>query len=198
MQRSTQQNFFSQQSSQPSYIPNPNNLITADEKKERDTLVNDIQNIIYALHFEKGPLPQGKIDNFSLLFFAMIESIFLEPLPWQKIKVAEGPKYTVMYGFLKTMQQSLAELDGSLLAAAKSEHCGQYDRVKTLLGGELSLSKDGYTAIAKALGTIQNQPGYLIDEMITRVENFFKTLEQKYTLSVYNAIAHHKRQSPGY
>lgn len=153
-------------------------VLTISEKTDRDFLVKDIQNVIYALKFEKGPLPQGRIQNFSLLFFALIEQAFLEPLPWQKITVKEGPKTPAMYAVLKAAIRSLNTLNPDFLIKAKEEHAGQYDRVKTLLGGELSLNKNGYTAFAQFLGTINNQPGYLVNEIILRVDQLLDELKQ--------------------
>lgn len=150
------------------------------EEKSRERLIEDIQNLIYALGFEKGPQPKGRIDNFSLLFFAMIESAFLEPLPWQKISIADGPKSRAMYALLKAAIQALKTMDPEILADAKASHKGKYDLVKTVFGGELSLAESNYAGFAKTMGTITNQPGYLVDKVLTSVEGMLRDLCSKH------------------
>ncbi|STX28865.1 U-box domain [Legionella beliardensis] len=154
--------------------------LTELEKKERDHLLEDIQNLIYALGFETGPQPRGRIDNFSLLFFALIEKAMLEPLPWQKIKVAPGPKPQAIYNVLKAAIASLKEMNPQLLENAKTQHKGVYDVVKTVFAGELSLNQNHYTSFAKAMGTINNQPGYLADQILKRTSEMIECVRSKH------------------
>lgn len=164
-------------------MPKPSAQLTNQEENECKTLTTDIQNIIYALGFEKGPIPQGRIDNFSLLFFALIEQFFLKPLPWQTIEVnKKGPTVPAMYDVLKAAIRALQELNPEILNEAKKEHDGQYDRVQTLLGGKKSLRKDGYAYVARFFGTIKNQPGYYVDQMVTRADRLLADLCHQYSI----------------
>lgn len=150
--------------------------LTYTQAKERDTLVDDIQNLIYALGFERGPQPRGRIDNFALVFFAMVEKAFLEPLPWQKIKVRPGPKPNAMYSVMQASIRALKETNPAILENAKAEHEGQYDLVKTWFGGEKSLAAGGYVTVAKNMGTISYQPGDLVSSVITRADLFLQEI----------------------
>lgn len=153
------------------------------ETKECERLIDDVQNLIYALHFEQGPRPKGRIDNFSLLFLAVIEQACLPPLPWQKIKVNEGPKPPAMYEILKAAKLSLKETNPIILENAKAKYEGQYDVVKTVFAGEKSLGNKGYGAFAQAMGTITNQPGDLVNIAIKKVDLFFQKFVNKTTLT---------------
>lgn len=140
--------------------------------KIRDTLINDAQNLIYALGFETGPKPKGRIDNFALLFFAIIEQALLEPLPWQKIKVHPGPKPRAMYEILKACIRALKEGNIEILENAKIQYAGQYELVKTWFGGEKSLENSGYASFARTMGTVSGQPGDHIYQLLAKVEPF--------------------------
>jgi len=146
--------------------------LSYSDQKIRDKLIDDVQNLIFALGFETGPKPRGRIDNFALLFFAMIEQALLEPLPWQKIKVNTGPKSQEMYQTLKAAIRALKETNPEILEKAKLQNAEKYDLVKTWLGGELSLGKSGYAVFAQTMGTINNQPGDHVSRLLREVEKF--------------------------
>jgi hypothetical protein len=158
--------------------------------KERQVLINDLKNLIYALKFEVGPQPRGSIQNDSLVFFAIVEHMLLQPLPWQKIKVAEGPKNDHMYQVLKAAIRALKELNKDLLSASKQSHNGQYDCVQTTLKGNLSIAQHrGYAGFAQSMGTISNQPGLLVHGILQRVELCFKQIEERYP----NSLVHEQK-----
>jgi hypothetical protein len=148
--------------------------ISEQDKKKHDDLINDIQNLIWALGFETGPKPKGRIDNLALVFFALIEQAFLEPLPWQKIHVATGPKDFAMYHVLQAAISAIKVLNPGILYKAKLVNAGKYDLIETLLdklvGGERSIHDGGYVKIANTFGTITSQPGYLVNELIKQTE----------------------------
>ncbi len=171
-----QRDFFHLRPQVPTPPPEKKPLNNADQEKLRDDLLDDIQNIIWALKFETGPQPQGSIQNFSLLFFAMIESTLLPPLPWQKIQVAEGPKNESMYEILKAAKRSLKELDPSFLVNCKEQCMHQYDQVQPLLTQARSLSDSKYARFAKKVGTVSNQPGYWVSSVIKKVESHLPAL----------------------
>jgi len=156
--------------------------LSSQEKGALNTLISDLKNLVYALQFERGPLPRNPIQNDSLLVFAFIAQIFVDPLPWQKIVVKEGPKTDIMYEMLKTAIRALEELKPSILEQARSRYAGQFDVVKTMFAGERSLSTSGYAAFAKHMGTIQDQPGYLVDQILTRVNTMLSHLKQTYNI----------------
>ncbi|STX52079.1 U-box domain [Legionella busanensis] len=174
-QRTQQRQSTTSNSRQSNY-----NVLTETEKKAYDVLITDIQNLIYALGFEKGPRPRGKIDNFSRLFFAGIESDFLEPLPWQKIKVAPGPKPQTIYNVLKAAISSLKDMDPRVLENSKAQYKGEYDRVKNILGGQLSLNQNSYDLFAKTMGPIKNQPGYLANQILKQVSEMHECIRSKH------------------
>jgi U-box domain len=144
------------------------------QQKIRDALIEDTQNLIYALKFETGPLPKGRIDNFALLFFALIEQAFLEPLPWQKIKVHPGPRPLAMYEVLKAAIRALKETNPQILERAKTQYSGQYELVKTWLGGEKTLENSGYAHFAQFMGTVSGQPGDHIYRLLAKIEPFLQ------------------------
>lgn len=166
--------------------------LTSAEERERDLIVREIQDIIFALGFEAGPKRQGRINNPSLLFFALIEQGFLKPMPWQKIKISKGPKTLAMYDVLKAAIRALNELDPEVLTTARSQHARQYDRVKTLRG-EFSLGQNTYASVAHMSGTIKNQPGDLVNQVLLRVNYLLAELCRKYPAEVRQNMPRHTR-----
>ncbi len=150
----------------------------AEKENLRKELLDDVQNLIWALRFESGPKPRGTIQNFSLLFLALVESAMSEPLAWQKIEVAEGPKNESMYQILKAATRALKHLDLSILENSKNQYRHQYDQVKPKIGPVRSLSDSKYAKFAKTIGSISNQPGSLVFNMINKVEKQLRTLCQ--------------------
>lgn len=144
------------------------------DKNDYEKKINDVQNLIYALKFEEGPKPRGRIDNMALLFFALIEHACLKQLPWQTIKVAEGPKSVAMFHVLKAAKSSLEQNNPEILDESIERYKGQYDLVKPLLGEEKSLSDGGYVNFAAAVGTIKDQPGYLVYKKVTEVKDLLQ------------------------
>ncbi|MBA2709631.1 MAG: hypothetical protein H0U57_03440 [Tatlockia sp.] len=51
-------------------------MLKHSEKLVRDWLINNIQDLIYALKFETGPKPKGKVDNLALFVVTVIEQEF--------------------------------------------------------------------------------------------------------------------------
>jgi hypothetical protein len=100
---------------------------------------------------------------------------------WQNIVVAAKPKVDVpMHAVLRAAISSLKELRPELLHEERTRWKGLYDVVHTWLGGLKSLGNGGYVEVAKAMGTIKNQPGYLIDQILIRVDFMLNDLCQKY------------------
>lgn len=164
------------------HIAMPDHKITlyGHERKERETLIQDIKNLIFALGFEQGPHSQGTITNPSLLFFAFIETIFLPSQPWQKIKIQEGPKSETMYAVLKAAIQALEEINKEILNQAIEASAHTHDLVKTKFGGQISLSNGGYAKLARMMGTVNDQPGYLVDQILARVNYMLNQLYLKH------------------
>ncbi len=132
-----------------------------NENTAREMLLQDIQNLIWALRFEEGPVPRGTIDRWDGFFFAVIEKMLTSPNEWQKIKVSAGPTLPAMYIVLVAAKQALKRLDIEILNKAKSDNKGNYDCVQ------------------KKLGTITNQPGDLVHKILTRVEAMINILRHK-------------------
>lgn len=155
-----------------------------EEKEKRNTLIQDIKNLIYALGFEEGPRSQGTITNPSLLAFALIETIFLPSQPWQKIKIQDGPKSAIMHTVLKAAIQALEEINKEVLNQAIEASAHTHDLVKTKFGGEVSLSNGGYAKLALMAGTVNGQPGYLVDQILARVNYMLNQLSLKHASQV--------------
>lgn len=141
------------------------------ENIKRESLITDIQELIYALKFEVDK----RIRDY--------------PLPWEKIAVAEGPVVPeAMHDVLLTAIKALKELNPDLLRRKKEKYQGQYDRVRTRFNGEKSLGGGGYVGFAKAMGTIKNQPGYLIDNILIRVDLMLNDLCKDHANQVQRVV----------
>jgi hypothetical protein len=165
--------------------------IHPSDQKECNALIDDIQNLIYALKFEDGPRSKGPdIPAFMVISLAL-ESI---PLPWQEIVVSEGPKSQAMYLVLKAAIEAIKQLNPQILNNVKENYIGQFDLVKTMFGGEIPLSQGGYANFAYVVGTITNQPGYHINQILDRVDLLLLNLGEKYPLHCQQNID--QSQSP--
>ncbi len=110
------------------------------------------------------------------MFIAMFERV--DPLPWQKIQVAEGPKRECMYVILKAAIDALKQLDETILENCKQLYADQYDIVQPTFGAVKSLGHSKYATFAKTMGTITNQPGHLVYNIINKVEKVLPMLCQ--------------------
>lgn len=158
-------------------------LLNANDQEVRQDLVNDIHNLIWALHFEDSMQPPASSRANSYIR-AFLPGFFGPPVPrqaWQDIVVATGPVFQVpMHAVLRAAIDALNLLQPELLHRERTQWKGVYDVVHTLLGGDKSLGNGGYANFAKAMGTIKNQPGYLIDQILIRVDFMLNDLCQKY------------------
>lgn len=125
------------------------NVLNMQERTPlHDALIDDIQNLIYILNFETGPRHNGN----------------------GKIHISEGPKnIEAMHAVLKAAIEAVKNLDPTILSDTLEKYAHQYDVVWTYIRGQVSLSNGGYASIAKKLGTVKDQPGYLIDQVVSRV-----------------------------
>ena len=128
---------------------NTNIELTIEDKLARDELIKDIQDIIYALGFERG-------------------------LP--KIKIKTGPTVPPMYEVLKAAIRSLKELDEDIINSAKKQYDGQYDLVRSLLYGTISLGKSNNFEFVRQLDSVIDQPGFVIDKILERVTHLLNNL----------------------
>lgn len=171
------QHFFAAPTITPS---KPVIVLNAAQVKLRNELISDIQNLIWALGFESGPQPQEITDNFSLLIFAFF--IRPDPLPFHTLKIDQGPKNECMYWVLRSTISALMRYDRSILENAKLEHAGEYDLVKTVFGGTVSINAGGYVDLATFFGTVNHQPGYLVNQLVKKAEQFLPTLAPNYSV----------------
>lgn len=172
----------------PQRVPD---MLNSYDQDARQDLINDIQNLIWALHFEDSmqPPPPSRANSYIRSF---LPGFFGPPVPrqaWHDIVVATGPVMaTPMHAVLRAAIDALKLLRPEFLHEERTRWKGVYDVVHTLLGGDKSLGNGGYVEFAKAMGTIKNQPGYLIDQILIRVEFMLNDLCQKYP----QQINHHR------
>lgn len=181
---SNPQHFFAAPTITPS---KPVIILNGAQLKQRDALISDIQNLIWALGFEKGPQPREIIDNFSLMVFSFF--ISPDPLPWQTLKIDQGPKTECMYWVLRSTIDALMRYDRSILEYAKLEHAGEYDLVTTVLGGTLSINAGGYVDLATFFGTVNHQPGYLVNQLVKKAEQFLPKLAPNYSVPLTHSYS---------
>lgn len=140
------------------------------DKVKCKTLIKEIQHLIWALKFEKGPEPRGILDNSSPAFFPLIEDVLRQPLPWQKIEVVAGPLNDTMYCVLRAAKCAIEQLCPELFEKVKTNYEGRYNLVQPLRGE------------AKSISNAKNQPGDLVNKMVIRVQNMMDYLKEAYDI----------------
>ena len=155
-------------------------ILTLQDKMKCKILIKEVQHLIWALKFEKGPEPRGILDNSSPAFFPLIEDILRQPLPWQKIEVAAGPLNDTMYCVLKAAKCAIEQLCPELLEKAKTNYEGQYNLVQPLKGEVKSISNSDKFIVINCIGNAKNQPGDLVNKIVIRVQNMMDYLKQAY------------------
>jgi hypothetical protein len=134
--------------------------LSEDEKNAYDELMSDIQNVIWALGFERAPLKSIDTKVF-LSFFSLEQQASLEPL-WRKIVVADGLKTSAMHEVLKAAKLALQKFDIEKLNKVKKQYAGQYDISAQFL----------------------NQPGWHVNKILLRVNTMLEKLcEDKYAVN---------------
>lgn len=153
-----------------------NIAISAEDKYKRDILIKEIQNLIHGLGFNN----QGSGEEIPAFYaFNFIAELFSST----SCSIT-GPISAAMHEVLKAAVRALRELDPDILKNAKQQYAGQYDLVQPWLGEKVSLGMDSYASFAKSVGTVNNQSGDLVQQMLVRVEQMLQDLCSKYKNNV--------------
>lgn len=147
-------------------------------KQDKKALINEVQNLIYALGFEKWVEPKSRLDNApdAYTIFALAEKFISSNSSWKSIKVNHnGPTTPEMKAVLLAARDALVESNSELLSEAKQKNSG-YDKVQTLTSGMQSNSSTIGFFSDNLIGYSTNQPGNLVDNIVTKIDNYFKAV----------------------
>lgn len=96
------------------------------------------------------------------------------------IIIGDGPVNPAMILILDRAAKSLEELRPEILDQALSEYAHQYDLVKTLFGDKSLSDGGGFIALGRAIGTVKNQPGYLVFEAVQKTQKMLSELTKRF------------------
>lgn len=126
-----------------------------------ESLETEIQNLIWALGFEKYSLPKTYYNHSH---------------SWQTIEVKEGPKNDTMYAILNCAKRAISEREPMALKTAMITYKG-HDLVKNWLGQVVSLSENNFAITVDFIGSFHNQPGHLVTVLLKKACEQLKQYE---------------------
>ncbi len=148
---------------------------------EINELIEEIKKHIISLGFEPRPPRQHDPMRESPMFFIGLVFDALESDPYYMPIAHEKLVNADMKSALKDAIKALETLDLDLLQKTRNQHKDS-TRVKTLLGGELTLHQNIYAKFAKVIGTVTNQPGWYVYNILNKAETTLSRLQKNHGL----------------